>query len=98
MEYNKNIFSIIQELYKLDRFTLLLDNNLLEDIEGEYVLFSSVLNLFSAKNGVSDLQKITNLTLDVQSGLLIGVERRVESITDNKKLGKEIRDIFGKNE
>ena len=49
MECDKNIFNVIQELYKLDRFTLLLDNSLLEDLDGEYVLFSDVLKLFSAQ-------------------------------------------------
>ena len=38
-----------EEIFTLERFTPLSNSEMLEDIEGEYVLFSSVLNLFSAK-------------------------------------------------
>ena len=38
-----------EQLESLLRFTPLSNSEMLEDIEGEYVLFSSVLNLFSAK-------------------------------------------------
>ena len=34
-------------VYSLDRFTPLTNGQMLEDLEGEYVLFSSVLNLFA---------------------------------------------------
>ena len=37
-------------LYKLDRFTILPNGETLEDLDGEYVLFYSVLNLFAPKN------------------------------------------------
>ena len=39
-----------EQLESLPRFTPLSNSEMLEDIEGEYVLFSSVLNLFSPKN------------------------------------------------
>ena len=39
-----------EQLESLPRFTPLSNSKMLEDIEGEYVLFSSVLNLFLAKN------------------------------------------------
>lgn len=58
-------------VYNLDRFTHLENGEILEDLDGEYVLFSDVLKvvsiLFSTK---TDLEKVTNLTLYVQSGLL----------------------------
>ena len=38
-----------EQLESLTRFTPLSNSEMLEDIEGEYVLFSSVLNLFVAK-------------------------------------------------
>ena len=37
------------EIYNLDRFTILDNKELIEDLDGEYVLFSSVLNLFAPK-------------------------------------------------
>ena len=86
-------------VYNLDRFTHLENGEILEDLDGEYVLFSDVLKavsiLFSAK---TDLEKVTNLTLDVQSGLLRAIERRVKNTNDDKKLGKDIREIFGEKE
>ena len=39
-----------KDVYSLDRFTILDNGETLEDLEGEYVLFSSVLNLFAPKN------------------------------------------------
>ena len=39
-----------KEVYNLDRFTVLPNGETLEDLDGEYVLFSSVLNLFAPKN------------------------------------------------
>ena len=38
-----------KDIYSLDRFTLLSNGSMLEDLDGEYVLFSSVLNLFVPK-------------------------------------------------
>ena len=37
-------------VYSLDRFTILDNKELIEDLDGVYVLFSSVLNLFAPKN------------------------------------------------
>ena len=37
-------------IYTLDRVTILENKELIEDLDGEYVLFSSVLNLFAPKN------------------------------------------------
>lgn len=39
-----------KDIYSLDRFTILPNGETLEDLDGEYVLFSSVLNLFAPKN------------------------------------------------
>ena len=36
-------------VYSLDRFTHLENGEILEDLDGEYVLFSDVLKLFSAQ-------------------------------------------------
>lgn len=59
-EYNSQKFEYNYEdyvnkiVYNLDRYTNLKNGNMLEDLDGEYVLFSDVLkavsNLFSAKN------------------------------------------------
>ena len=48
--YEKTEDKAILKINSLDRFTPLSNSEMLEDIEGEYVLFSSVLNLFSAQN------------------------------------------------
>ena len=82
----------------LDRYSECFERGfgVLKHEQGEYVLFSDVIEavsfLFSAK---TDLEKVTNLTLDIQSGLLRSVERLVKTIKDDKKLGKEIRERFG---
>lgn len=60
--------------------------------DGIYLKFKDVINLLLAK---TDLEKITNLTLDIQSGLLRTIKRRIKSTKDDKKLGKDIREIFG---
>ena len=45
-----DVFSNVNNLvYSLDRFTILDNKELIEDLDGEYVLFSSVLNLFAPK-------------------------------------------------
>lgn len=48
--YERNEDKAVILINSLDRFTPLSNSKMLEDIEGEYVLFSSVLTLFSAKN------------------------------------------------
>lgn len=40
----------VKEINNLDRFTPLNNSEMLEDLQGEYVLISSVLNLFTPKN------------------------------------------------
>lgn len=49
------------DIYNLDRFTPLSNGEMLEDTYGEYVLFSSVLNLFSAKNKIKTEINLKNL-------------------------------------
>ena len=44
------INNVNNAVYSLDRFTILPNGETLEDLDGEYVLFSSVLNLFAPKN------------------------------------------------
>lgn len=46
----KEINNVNNLVYTLDRFTILPNGEALEDLDGEYVLFSSVLNLFAPKN------------------------------------------------
>lgn len=53
-----------QELFTLDRFTPLNNSEMLEDIDGEYVLISSVLNLFSAnKNKITEFKSINKFNI-----------------------------------
>ena len=46
------------DIYNLDRFTPLNNGQMLEDTYGEYVLFSSVLNLFAAKKVKINLKNL----------------------------------------
>lgn len=45
----KNEDYVNKIVYNLDRFTHLENGEILEDLDGEYVLFSDVLKLFSAE-------------------------------------------------
>lgn len=74
-------------ILNIDRFTPLKNGEILEDIEGEYVLLSSVLSLFSPNKSIDNNIKINNSNfIDITDTVFREIGGSTYKLTEEKNL------------